>query len=174
MRRALLFLVAMTFGLAAGLPAGASPEKQFSGQVLILKKRAPSRFSNSSAFTRFLRANRIQDVWPAAKGSSSWRLEFMAFFRSPISDVDVKVRFFDVTSEKKLVAADSVFTSARGQRILASSFVLEQPEFQVDRKYLMVVSGGRGPAKAATTRFTLRGKRQSYNGKVVFSEEEAR
>lgn len=169
-------LVAMGIALAGlTMPAEASRvENRFAGQVVILKKRAPSRFPSGSAFAKFLRQNEINNVWPSTKGGKSWKLEFMAFFKRPISDVEVKVRFFDVTDEKKLVAADSIFTSARGQRVLASSFVLEQPEFQVDRRYLMMVSGGRSNGSQAATRFTLRGKKESYSGKVVFSEEEAR
>jgi hypothetical protein len=162
--------------LCSGFAAEARKvENVYQGQILILKQRAPSRFRTNGAFARFLKTKRVgRNVWPVPKTSKSWRLEFMAFFRRPIDDVEVKVKFYDVTEGKRLIAADSIFTSARGQRILASRFTLERPDFQVDRDYMMVAIGGRGKGRRAVTRFTLRGPHERHNGHVVFSDEEAK
>jgi hypothetical protein len=120
---------------------------------------------------RFLRQQRTKRLKPVKPGADHWRIEFMAFFRRPIADSEVKVRFYDVTRGKRFVAADSVYTSARGQRILSSSFTLEKPKFQVGRKYLMYILNARN-ISLATAHFELDGKRETYSGRVEFTDEE--
>lgn len=149
-------------------------EDQYAGRVIVIKRRAPARFRNNSAFASFLRRNRLKAVMSkTTQDGEQWRIEFMAFFKKPLRDVEVKVRFYDITEGRQFVAADSVFHSARGQRILSSSFELKQPDFRGNRQYLMYVLNARNVV-LAQTRFRLVGKRKRYSGRVVFSDEEVK
>jgi hypothetical protein len=158
--------------VCAATPALAKkPEDLFKHQIVVSSRRFPMRFSSDSAMVSFLRDNRKKDVWPEKDGS--WKFEFMCFFDSPLNDLQVSVKFFDLTEgDKRFVNAYDQFTSQRGQRVLASSIVLEKPQFGANRKYRMVVSN-RGRELAETT-FTLRGQGPNFSGKVEFSDEETR
>lgn len=153
---------------------GRKVEDVFRGRVIITTKRAPARFANAGAFVRFLQANRKEQIWPEKKNKKEWRYEFMAFFARPHNDIEVTVKFYDVTEGKKFIAADSFYLSGRGQRILASSMVLAKPRFDVNRKYNMVVISPKGGTALATATFWLRGEKERYSGKVTFSDADTK
>jgi hypothetical protein len=147
-------------------------EEAFAGQIVIAKERFPSNFSSQEGFAAYLRKVDLKQLW-IDKTTGKWQFEYMCFFRAPIDDVELDVRFFDVTGgARRFVTAFEQYTSARGQRILAANVALEKPEFDINRKYLMVVEN-RGKVMANTT-FTLRGDAPKYSGKVEFSDEDAR
>jgi hypothetical protein len=156
--------------LLATVPAWAKkPQDVFRKQIVVSAKRFPMRFSSDSAMISFLRQHRKKEIWPEKDGT--WKFEFMCFFADPLNDLQVSVKFFDLTEgNKRFVNAFDQFTSERGQRILASSIVLEKPQFGANRKYRMIVSN-RGRELAETT-FTLRGEGPKHSGKVEFSDEE--
>ncbi|MFZ5786863.1 MAG: hypothetical protein ACOY3Y_10510 [Acidobacteriota bacterium] len=149
-------------------------EDVFRGKVVITTKRAPARFSNAGAFVRFLQSNRKEQLWPEKKNKKEWRYEFMAFFARPHNDIEVTVKFYDVTEGKKFIAADSFYLAGRGQRILASSMVLNRPRFDVNRKYNMVVLNPKGGNALASATFWLRGEKERYSGKVTFSDADTK
>jgi hypothetical protein len=149
-------------------------EDIFRGQVIITTKRAPARFASSGAFARFLSVNKKKDLWPDKKKKDEWRYEFMAFFARPLNDIEVIIKFFDVTDVKKFVAADTFYLPERGQRIFASSMVLNKPRFNVNRKYNMVVVSARTQQPLASAVFWLRGEVERYSGRVTFTDEETR
>jgi hypothetical protein len=153
---------------------GRKVEDVFRGKVVITSKRAPARFSNAGAFVRFLQSNRKEHIWPDKKNKKEWRYEFMAFFARPLNDIEVTVKFYDVTDIKKFIAADSFYLSGRGQRILASNMVLNQPRFNVNRKYNMVVTNPKGGTALATATFWLRGEKERFSGKVTFSDADTK
>ena len=149
-------------------------ERVFRGRVIITTKRAPAKFRSQGRFASWLRRNRKKQIWPDKKNKKQWKFEFMAFFRTKLNDLEVKIRFFDVTEGKKFIAADNFYTPQRGQKILASNMVLEQPRFAVNRKYLMQVVSPRRNALLSSTTFWLRGQKERYSGRVTFTDEEAR
>lgn len=149
-------------------------DRKFRGQIVITKKRPPARFKSQGRFVSWLRRNRTRHVGSRRQTKKSWKFEFMAFFRQKLDDLEVKIRFFDITEGKKFIAADTFYIPNRGQRVLASNMQLEKPRFAVNRKYLMeVISPRRGLLLARTT-FYLIGQQERYSGKVTFTEEEAR
>lgn len=162
--------------LAVLLPATSSwarpPEDVFKSQIVITTKRMPMRFSSANAMTAFLKNNRKTTLWPE-KDEKSWKFEFASFFAKPLNDLQVTVKFFDLTEgNERFVNAYDQFTSERGQRVLISSLVLEKPQFEPNRKYKMLVTS-RGRELASTT-FTLKGQGKVHSGKVDFSDEETR
>jgi hypothetical protein len=148
-------------------------ERAFRGKVVVMKKRPPARFRSQGAFIRFLRSHRVKHLWPDKDNKEQWTFEFMAFFKRKLDDIEVKIKFYDITEGKKFVAADAFFTRARGEKILASKMVLEKPRFNINRKYLMQVTTARNRPLARTV-FWLRGRKERYSGKVEFSDDEAR
>lgn len=167
-------VLALGLGLLASPVEARTVERIFRGKVIITNKRAPSRFRSQGAFAGWLRRHRKKHLWPDRKDKKKWQFEFMAFFRRPLNDLECKIRFFDITEGKKFIAADSFYTPQRGQKILASKMVLEKPRFSVNRKYVMQVISPRGNVLLASTVFWLRGQRETYSGRVTFSDEEAR
>jgi hypothetical protein len=180
-----VFCFSLAFVLAPGLtPSSAVAARQardpsekvadvLKGRIVIMLKRAPARFANPSSFIRFLQANRKQHIWPDKNNKKEWRFEFMAFYARPLNDLEVTVKFYDVTEGKKFVAADTFYTPQKGQRILASSMTLNKPRFEVNRKYQMYVLSAR-QAVLASTEFWLRGEKEHYSGRVTFTDDETK
>ena len=157
-----------------GWSGGRKVEDVFRGQVIVTTKRAPTRFANASAFVRFLQANKKKDLWPDKNKKDEWRYEFMAFFARPLNDIEVTIKFFDVTDAKKFVAADTFYLPERGQRIFASSMTLNKPRFSVNRKYTMSVVSSKQQLQLASATFWLRGEKERYSGKVTFSDDDTK
>ena len=147
-----------------------TPEAGRPGRIVILKKRPPRKLRSLSSF---LRKFGTRDVWPDKRKKSQWYFDFMAFFPRKLNELELKVKFYDVTSAKKFVAGDSIYLSRRGERVLASDMVLEKPNFQPGRKYAMQLLTPRKQLVASTV-FWLRGKKETYSGRVVFSDGETR
>jgi len=83
------------------------------------------------------------------------------------------VKFWEITSgSQRYVAGDEQFTREKGSRIFASSVSLTKPDFEQNKHYLMTMESGRH--LIASTTFWLRGKGPNYNGKVEFTDDEAR
>lgn len=148
-------------------------ERTFRGKIVVLKKRPPMSFPSQAAWIKFLRSNKMDHIWPDKDNQKQWKFEFMAFFNGKLNDVEVNVKFYDVTEEKKFIAADSYYLD-RGQTIFASNMVLEQPRFEVNRKYQMFILSARTSKVLASTIFWLRGKGEVYSGRVTFSDEDTR
>lgn len=166
------------FGGAFFLPAPSEAgigmvHRAFRGKVVITKKRPPTRFRSQGMFVRWLRGNRKQHIWPDKENKKQWTFEFMAFFNRPLNDIEVKIKFYDVTDIKKFVAADSFYIRQRGETIFSSNMILEKPRFNVDRKYRMEVLSPRNQL-LSSSEFWLRGQKERYSGKVTFTDEEAR
>ncbi|MCG5055649.1 MAG: hypothetical protein KA712_22050 [Myxococcales bacterium] len=156
--------------------AGKKPEDVFKGQVVVTKKRLPSKFSSGEAFISAIKQSKTDKIWPKEqKGNddATWKVEYVAFFARPLDDFEVMVKFYDVTGgTRRYVAGDAQMTRERGTRVFASDMELSKPEFDANRKYLMVLeSHGR---TVAQTTFWLRGKGEEYSGKVEFSDGEAK
>lgn len=144
------------------------------GKVFILSKRPPARFGSGGAMVGFLRRHKLTHVWPHKKHKDRWKLEIMAFFRSPLNDIEVQVKFYDVTARRKFRMQDSIYMTGRGQEILATSLELMKDDFEINRHYEMQLVSKRQKRVVAKTRFWLRGKGEVYSGRVEFSDEDAK
>lgn len=171
--------ILITFTFVAALlcapgQAQAGVERAYRGKIVLLRKRPPLRFRSNAAFAQFLKTQRVDKIWPKDKKKQDrWRLEFFAFFRGAPNDVEVKIKFYDITEGRRFVAGDSIYVSSRQQRILASHIELEKPRFNINRRYVMYITNARGQTLASTS-FRLNGKAESYSGRVTFTEDETR
>lgn len=158
----------------AGAAHAAKPEDVFKGQVIITKKRLPTRYSSGDAFISAVKQSKTDKVWPKEqKGNDEavWKIEYVAFFAKPLDDFEVMVKFYDVTSGgRKYIAGDAQMTRERGTRVFASDIEVAKPDFDANRKYMIVVET-KGRTLAQTT-FWLRGKGEEYSGKVDFNDKE--
>jgi hypothetical protein len=154
----------------------AKAEDVFKGRVIITSTRLPTKFPSEAAFISALQKAKTDRVWPKEeKGNDHavWKLEYFAFFASPLNDNEVNVKFWEVAGgSQRFVAGDEQYTRERGKRIFASSIELAKPEFEQNKKYMMTVESNR--RVIASTTFWLRGKQASYDGKVDFSDDEAK
>jgi hypothetical protein len=176
MKLRVVVLAAWALGLFLVAPSSVEARKVediFRGKIFLLSKRPPARFANQSAWVGYLRRNNLQHVWPDKNNKKEWRFEFMAFFTKALNDIEVTVKFYDITEAKRFVAADSWDMPDKGQRILASNMMVNQPRFAVNRKYQMQILNAKSEL-LATTIFWLRGQKEVYSGRVNFTDEDAR
>ena len=174
-KNAILFCAVFTLVAISPTPWTAPVEARgLRGRIVITKRKPPFRFRGRGHMMRFLRKYRVKHLWPRKTNKKQWKFEFMAFFKRATRDVQVKVKFFDITSApKRFLAGDSIYLSSRKQKILSSNMVLEKPRFQVNRKIQMYITNSRNVV-LAKTRFWLRGKGERYSGRVTFSDKEAK
>jgi hypothetical protein len=172
-------LAAVSLSLLMVVPRGeaaSKPEDVFKGKVVITANRLPLRFPSASAFVAAIQKARTDRIWPKEETGNDhavWNLEYIAFFAAPLNDNEVNVKFYEIThGGQRFVAGDEQYTRERGTRIFASSIKLGTPEFEVNKKYMMTVETR--SRVIASTSFWLRGKGPNYNGKVEFSDDEAK
>jgi hypothetical protein len=152
--------------------ATAEVANSYAGQVILFSKRPPTRWNNDSVFHAFVRANRINTVQDNDRGN--WRIEYMAFFKRPVGDREVSVRFFDANDTTgRYITAYELYLDDPRQRIAGGAVDLERPEFQPNRYYRIVVAS-KGKTLAQLTKFALVGKEAERSGEVNFSVEDTR
>ncbi len=170
------FSLVATCLLSLASPAhAAKPEDVFKGRIIITANRLPTRFASQGAFISALKSQNIDKVWPKEeKGNDHavWKLEYIAFFATPLNDNEITVKFWETFPERHYVAGDEQYIRERGSRIFASSIELAKPDFETNKKYSMTIE--RGGRVLARTEFWLRGKGANYSGKVEFTDEEAK
>ncbi len=151
-------------------------DRTYGGKIIIVKKRLPMMIKSRRHLVSHLRKYKTAHVWPnkKVKGEKQWKFHFMAFFNRKLNDVEVKVKFYDVTrGSKKFIEGDAMYLD-RGQTNFASYMILEKPQFQPNRQYKMYIASAKSGRTLAQVKFWLRGQRETYSGKVEFSDEEAK
>lgn len=169
---ALFALAAFTlagFGTALAI----KPEKKFKGQIVISKKRFPSRFKSDSQFIRHMKKVNTNKL--TAEGDEDWKFEYMAFLPQPISTLKAAVTYYDITNpgQKKYINNFAFYPSDRKDKIVAGHAELSPDKFEANRKYLMVFSRGYGQKALAKTKFVLKrkGGKKEESGVVDFTNE---
>jgi hypothetical protein len=165
-------VVTVAFLAPPSAMAGRSPEDVFRGQVITSKKRIPTSDKSASAYiSRIKAAKTTRFVEDKAKGE--WKIYYAAFFRRPLNDLEVTVRLFDVTGGgKKLINSFEQYLDGRGASSVISSFVLERKFVGVNKQILVLIES-RGTI-LSTGKFAVLGEGEKFDGKVDFSEDEAK
>src|SRR5437879_452257 len=103
MRKLLILGLLALSVLAGGLSLARKPEDAYAGKIIVLKKRLPARFPSESGFTAAVGQYKIGTLWPekTGEGKGKWRLEYIAFFSHPLDDLEVSLRFYDITAGAK-------------------------------------------------------------------------
>jgi hypothetical protein len=154
----------------AGPPRG--PEKVFAGKVILSDKRFPTYAKSASAYTSAIRRQSKLN-FQEDRTNQSWKIHFAAFLKSPLDDLEIIVKLYDLSGgSKALLTSFEQFTDTRGQRTIISSIKLERKSVGVNKDILIVMEH-RGRTMASG-RFRILGQAERYSGKVTFSEDEAK
>jgi len=166
-----LGLVVASVIASSGAAHAQQPEKVFAGKILTSSKRFPTQARSANAYVAALRKQSKSSFYED-KERKEWKIHFVAFFKSPLDDLEVVVKLYDVTSgPQALLASFEQFTDERGQRTLTSNMKLERAQFGVNKNLLMTIES-RGRV-LASGRFKILGEGERYTGKVDFSADEA-
>jgi hypothetical protein len=148
------------------------PERVFAGQIIVSKKRLPTKAKSANAFIKTLRKSKAKNFWED-KEKKRWVIYFAAFFKRPLNDLEVTVKFYDISSgSRRLMASFEQYLSNRGMQSLISKTKLYRKDFGVNKHIWMVVEN-RGKV-LAQAKFKLLGEAEKYSGQVNFTEEETK
>lgn len=169
-----LFVSAL-FGLtlfARAAEAQKGPEKVFAGKVMVSDKKYPSYAKSVGAYISQIKKQSKSNFWED-KTKGSWKIYFAAFFKQPLSDIEVIVKLYDIGSASRtMIASFEQFVDQRGQRALLSQFTLERKHVGVNRQVLMQIEvQGR---VVASGKFKILGEEERHSGKVDFSDEDTK
>ena len=163
-------LVAATVATAAS-GKGGMPEDYLKGQIIISDKKLPTRWTSVPSYVSQLKGLNKGTLWYDKK-TNKLKVEYAAFFAEPLNDVQVDLAIYDVTGGRKERKAQTEQFMNRGDRVLFNSVVFDSEDFEMNKKYMLVIlSRGRTLASGS---FILRGEGPHYSGKVSFTEEETR
>jgi hypothetical protein len=174
MRRSVAALVSVfaVFALVAGSARAESPEKTFAGKVLLSTKRFPMSAKSPAAYIAQLRKQSASSFYED-KDNHQWKINFAAFFREGLDDVEVQVKIYDVTqSPQQMLSSFDQYLDERGQKSFVSSMILERKQFGVN-KQLMITLESHGKVLAAG-RFKIIGEAEKMTGKVNFSDDDTK
>ena len=165
----LAVVLALTFAAAA---QAETPEKVFAGKVLLSTKRFPMSAKSASAYIAALRKQSASN-FQEDKDNHQWKINFAAFFKGALDDVEVQVKIYDVGGgQQQLLSSFDQFLDERGQKSFISSMVLERKQFGVN-KQLMITLESHGRV-LAVGKFKILGEADKMTGKVNFSDDDTK
>jgi len=173
MRRSALAVLAtfIVLGLTASAMAD-SPERVFAGKVLLSTKRFPMSAKSPSAYISALRKQSATNFFED-KDKHEWKINFAAFFRGSLDDVEVQVKIYDIGSHpQQMISSFDQFLDQRGQKSFISSMILQRKQFGVN-KQLMITLESHGKVLAAG-KFKIIGEAEKLSGKVDFSDDDTK
>src|SRR5207302_4881352 len=122
-RPAVLFVLALA--LAAGAARAESPDRVFAGKVLLSTKRFPFSAKSPGAYIATLRKQSASQFWED-KDKHQWKINFAAFFKGSLDDVEVQVKIYDIGSNpQQMLSSFDQYLDERGQKSFISSMILE-------------------------------------------------
>jgi hypothetical protein len=170
-----LFTAALFVGLCA-VPAvaaakGPAPEDLLKGRIIVSDHKLPMHWSSVSSYVAQLKKDNKETLWYDKK-TGKLTIEYAAFFAKPLNDVQVDLVIYDITGGKKDRRASSEQFMNRGERVLFNSVTFDKEDFEMNKKYRLVVESRHQVLAAGE--FTLRGEGPHYSGTVNFTDEETR
>jgi MYXO-CTERM domain-containing protein len=144
-------------------------EKTFGGTVLLSTKGFPTWANSVNEYISKVRKNG-QKKFQENEDKKEWKIEFIAFFRKPLDDMEVSIRLYDVgRGQKRMVTSFDQFLD-RCATSYASSMVLKREAFGVNKSIVVTVES-RSAGVIATGKFEILGKADKFTGKADFSDE---
>ena len=167
-----LSLLAVT-SLAPAAAHATKPEDAFGGKVMLSDKPFPTAAKSPGAYISEVK-KQAKTRFTEDKEKKHWKIHYAAFFKKPVNDLEITVKFVDVTAGgSRIVDSYEQFLEKRGQRVITGNFKLQKWDGKYDpnsRIHLIIESKGKTVAEA---RFDIEGEGKKYKGKVEFSEDEA-
>ena len=149
------------------------PEDVFGGKIILSDKPFPTEAKSASGYISAVK-KASKDRFNENADKKGWKIYYAAFFKKPINDLEVTLKFYDVTDGgNRVVESYEQFMSQRGQRVIIANIKLKKWDGQYDpnSKILMTIES-KGKVVAQGT-FWLIGEGKKFKGKVSFDEEEA-
>jgi hypothetical protein len=169
-----LTLVVLGLLCATGQAFAKKPEDVLGGKVLLSEKTFPTQARSQQAYLAAVK-KQSKDRFLENKASKAWKLHYAAFFKKAVNDLEVTMKFFDISDgQKRMVESYEQYLETRGQRVIIGTVKLKRGEggYEPNSKILMTFeSGGRVVAQAV---FFLEGEGRRFTGKVEFTEEETK
>ena len=151
---------------------GSGPEQVFAGKVITSKKSFPTSAKSASAYVSAIRKISTT-TFNEDKETQSWKVNFGAFLKAPLDDVEYVVKLYDLsTRPATLLTSFDQYSDQRGQRTIISNFTIDRKTAGVNKDISIVVeSKGR---KLASGKFHIAGEWEKFSGKVDFSDEDTK
>jgi hypothetical protein len=159
--------------LLAALPAMArEPEDVFAGKIMTSDAPFPRTASSKEDFINKIKS-RHKDRFQEDKEEKQWRVFIAAFFAKPVTDLEVTIKIYDVTSGQRLVETFEQMVGGTSPRAYVSDIKMKRGDgtsgYDPMSKIHMVIEN-HGHMIAETT-FQLIGEPRHYSGKVDMSDE---
>ena len=144
----------------------------FAGRVITSKKSFPTSAKSASAYVAAIRKITTTS-FAEDKESQSWKINFGAFLKAPLDDVEYVVKLYDLSTKPAvLLTSFDQYSDQRGQRTIISNFTLDRKLAGVNKDISIVVeSKGR---TLAAGRFHITGEWEKFSGKVDFSDDDTK
>lgn len=166
-------LTALAAILLIGGVAVAEVANRYAGRVILFDQRPPSRWANDGVFHRFVRQHSTRGIEADEEGN--WTVEYMAFFRRPVGDREVTVRFYDAQQQSdRYITSYTLYLNNPRQRIVGGRAQLRPRDGFEPNHYYSISVASRGRVLARLDRFALTGDEPERTGEVNFTDEEAR
>ncbi|HUH04757.1 MAG TPA: MYXO-CTERM sorting domain-containing protein [Kofleriaceae bacterium] len=150
-------------------PRMGKPEKTFGGQVLLSTKTFPTWSTSVGAYISKVRKN-SEKKFKENEAEKHWKIEFIAFFKRPLDDMEVSIRLWDVSrGQKRMVSSFEQFLD-RCATSYASNMTLKREAFGVNKQIVVTVES-RTAGVLASGKFDILGKADKFTGKADFSDE---
>jgi hypothetical protein len=151
----------------AGAALAAKAADVLKGRIIISEKPFPLRFASDAAMVAHMKKVHKGELVCTKDGV--WEFHYMAFFAKPLDDIQVTVNLYDLTAGGEFILGADQYTSARGERILASYFKFTRDEIPSNHKVsILIVHKG---VRLASTEVKMRDDRK-FKGKVDFGDDE--
>ena len=149
------FVLASVALMPSALAKGSkSPEKVFSGEIVLSQKRFPYRFKSDKHMISFMKK---ADTKTFTAKDGKWSFEYMVFAKKPVNTLQASMAYYDITDGKKRrINEFTIYPHDQSDKIINGHADLdEEMGFQPNRKYLVVFSRGYGSEALAQSQFVL-------------------
>jgi hypothetical protein len=164
-------ILLLTLAVTARPAAAEDPNKVFNGRIMLASKRFPLQAKSPGAYIAAIR-KLSQSNFYEDKTDHTWTIQFAAFLKSPLNDVEYVIKFYELSNGgQRLLGTSDQFNDERGQKTIVSKIKLEKKSFGVNKELLMTIEN-KGKIYASG-RFKILGEGEKFSGKVNFSEDEA-
>ena len=150
---------------------GSAPEDVLAGRMIISDRRLPINWSSVGGYVSTLKSMNKTTLWYDKK-TGKVKIEYAAFFAKKLEDVQVNLVIYDVTSQRPEHRATTEQFMSRGDRVLFNSVTFDKEDFEMNKKYRLVIEDRNKPI--ATGEVIIRGEGPHYSGKVEFTDEETK
>ena len=150
---------------------GPAPEDLLKGRMIISDQRFPTSWTSVGGYVSQMKGLNKTTLWYDKK-TGKLKVEYAAFFAKPLNDVQVNLVIYDITNGARDRRGSWEQFMTRGERVLFNSITFDKEDFEMNKKYRLVVEN-RGAVLAAGE-FILRGEGPHYDGKVEFTDDETK